>query len=315
MDLVGTSFDRANLGNAQVQHAKLSYAQLNSTNLNGASFVNADLGGAGLSNARLRLTDLRFASLTGANLSFTNFVRTSLSQANVTSATCWSTIFVNVDLSDVEGLAKITHFGPSSVDVDTLYKSGGKIPRVFLEGCGVPADLIDYLPSLIGAQDAIQYYSVFISYATADEAFCKRLHSRLRDEKLRVWFAPEDLEGGKKLHPQIMDAIQVHDRLLVVLSPNSMDSDWVRQEISAARDRERREGRQILFPIRLCGFEAIETWRCLDPRSGQDLGGEVREYFVPDFSNWKDHDNFESAFAKLLAALRAQERRDAEARG
>ena len=38
---------------------------------------------------------------------------------------------------------------------------------------------------------------------------------------------------------------------------------------------------------------------------GKDLAVEVREYFIPDFSNWKDHDSFEAAFARLQNDLRA----------
>jgi len=33
----------------------------------------------------------------------------------------------------------------------------------------------------------------------------------------------------------------------------------------------------------------------------------VREYFIPDFCTWKDHDAFEVAFARLLRDLRAAE--------
>jgi hypothetical protein len=32
----------------------------------------------------------------------------------------------------------------------------------------------------------------------------------------------------------------------------------------------------------------------------------IREYFIPDFSNWKDHDAFESSFARLLKDLRGK---------
>jgi len=32
----------------------------------------------------------------------------------------------------------------------------------------------------------------------------------------------------------------------------------------------------------------------------------LREYHIPDISNWKNHDAFESAFADLLRDLRAQ---------
>ena len=36
---------------------------------------------------------------------------------------------------------------------------------------------------------------------------------------------------------------------------------------------------------------------------------EVRGYFIPDFSNWKDHDSFAAAFDKLLKDLRAAEKK------
>ncbi len=32
---------------------------------------------------------------------------------------------------------------------------------------------------------------------------------------------------------------------------------------------------------------------------------EVREYFIPDFSNWQGHDAFEKAFQKLQKDLKA----------
>ena len=85
--------------------------------------------------------------------------------------------------------------------MDTLVRSRGKIPEAFLRGCGVPDALIANLPALIGAMEPIQFYSCFISYSTKDQDFAERLHSKLRDKGLRVWFAPEDIQGGKK-HPR-----------------------------------------------------------------------------------------------------------------
>jgi hypothetical protein len=32
---------------------------------------------------------------------------------------------------------------------------------------------------------------------------------------------------------------------------------------------------------------------------------EVREYFIPDFSNWKDHDSYQTAFGRLVSDLKA----------
>jgi hypothetical protein len=152
---------------------------------------------------------------------------------------------------------------------------------------------------------AIEFYSCFISYSGRDEEFARRLCSRMREAELRVWFAPEDMKGGDKIYNQIDRAIQIHDRLLLVLSESSMQSKWVELEIRRARKVELREERRKLFPIRLVGYEALQEWICIDSTTGEDLAEEVRSYFIPDFSNWKGHDDFERAFARLLADLKA----------
>lgn len=77
--------------------------------------------------------------------------------------------------------------------------------------------------------------------------------------------------------------------------------------IRRAREAERKEGRRKLFPIRLTDFRTLEEWKCPDSKSGQDLAEEVRQYFIPDFSNWKDPDDFEKAFERLLRDLKAEE--------
>ena len=51
-----------------------------------------------------------------------------------------------------------------------------------------------------------------------------------------------------------------------------------------------------------------QAWKCFDADSGKDLAVEVREYFIPDFSDWKVHDAFEKAFDTLLRDLKAEEK-------
>ena len=87
-----------------------------------------------------------------------------------------------------------------------------------------------------------------------------------------------------------------------------MNSEWVKTELRKARQAELREQRpgQKLFPIRLVSLDRIRDWNCFDADTGKDLAVELREYHIPDFSNWKNHDAFESAFADLLRDLRAQ---------
>lgn len=46
-------------------------------------------------------------------------------------------------------------------------------------------------------------------------------------------------------------------------------------------------------------FDTLHDWTCFDADTGKDLAVEVREYVMPnDFSNWKNHDAFESASSK-----------------
>ena len=50
----------------------------------------------------------------------------------------------------------------------------------------------------------------------------------------------------------------------------------------------------------------IKNWRGDDAETGEDLAEKIREYHISDFSNWKNHDGFESTFTDLLRDLRAQ---------
>ncbi len=310
-DLSGADLKAAYLTCANLTGANLAGARLNRTCFHQANLTGANLTGADLTKARLHKTNLTGANLTGADLTGAqlggaDLTGVDLTQANLTNASCGATVFGSVNLSEAIGLDTIHHFSPSMVGVDTLYLSKGKIPEAFLHGCGVPDGLINYLPSLIGSQEAIQFYSCFISYSHKDEAFAEKLFSRMQAQHLRVWYAPEDMRAGRKIHEQIDEAIRIFDKLLLVLSEQSMKSEWVQTEIYKARQREIREKRRILFPIRLVDFEAIQQWECFDSDTGKDLAREIRAYFIPDFSDWRKKAAFEEAFERLLKDLRAE---------
>ena len=149
---------------------------------------------------------------------------------------------------------------------------------------------------------------LFISYSTKDQDFADRLYADLQAQGVRCWFSPNDAQGGKKLHDQIDDAIRVYDKLLLILSDASMASAWVETEICSARTKEEQQKRQMLFPIRLVPFDRIRQWKLFSADAGVDLAREIREYFIPDFSNWKDHDAYAAAFKGLFRDLKAGSR-------
>jgi uncharacterized protein YjbI with pentapeptide repeats len=317
LDLRGVNFGCINLQNANLQEADLRGARLGFANLQaawllGAYLCRADLRAANLINANLRDVDLTGTNLIGADATGADFGGAKLEDADMENLDVAYAHFVDCDLSSAKNLHLLEHYGPTSIGLDTIYKSRGKIPESFLRGCGVPESFITRMRSLVNAEDGLQFYSCFISHSTKDAEFATRLHGKMRDAHLRVWYAPEDMPGGKKLHEEIETQIRIYDKLLIVLSEHSLESEWVKTELRKAFQAERESERagkkkRKLFPVRLTDMERIKAWSCFDADSGKDLGVELREYFIPDFSRWKEHDQFEASFARLLKDLKADE--------
>ena len=166
----------------------------------------------------------------------------------------------------------------------------GRLPLAFLRGCGLPDRLIDYLPSLL--EEAVQYYSCFISYSSKDDALAKRLRADLQNNGVRCWFAPHDLPIGAKTWDAIDAAIRVRDKLLLILSKNAIASDWVEDEVGKAFAEERRRNQVVLLPVRIDEevMETAEPW-AVKLRDQRNIG---------DFQRWKDHDAYQQAFDRVL---------------
>ncbi len=313
-NLDSANLDGANLSGASLPHANLFSAYLPQADLRGAVLDWADLRLAHLPQAKLQDASLHgvrlgnalltMADLSGAKLCEATLIGANLEGSNFANARIGSTTFDGTDLSRVKGLEAVQHNGPSIVSIDTIYRSFGNIPLAFLRGAGVPENFIQYMPYLF-ADGAIQFYSCFISYSTKDQEFADRLYADLQNKGVRCWFAPHDMQAGKKLHEQIDAAIRMHERLLLILSPDSMNSEWVRTEIRNARKRERTEKKRVLFPVRLVPFEAIRDWELFDADEGKDLAVEIREYYIPDFRDW-NHDPYSEGLKNLLRDLKTE---------
>jgi len=106
--------------------------------------------------------------------------------------------------------------------------------------------------------------AIFISHASQDDPFVKELREALEDYGLIVWVDSRNLRGGAKLAPEIDDAIEQARQVIVVLSPNTINSPWVRKEIQKALETEQRrqgDGYRVI-PLLLPGVEpsALALW-------------------------------------------------------
>ncbi len=284
-NLSGAHLYKANLSGAHLSAADLYKANLSSTNLSAATFSHANLSGADLSGADLSGADLRRANLSGANLS----------SADLSSTTVEWTQFDNLDLRTVRGLETVEHRSPSSIGIDTIYRSQGHIPETFLRQAGVPDDFLTYIHSLVA--HPIEYYTCFISYSSRDQAFAERLYTDLQSKGVRCWFAPEDMKTGDKIRQRIDESIRLYDKLLLVLSEHSIASSWVEFEVEAALAKEDEKHALVLFPVRLDAavMQCTTSW----------AAHLKRMRHITDFTGWKHHDDYQKALTRLFRDLKA----------
>jgi hypothetical protein len=303
--MVGADLTGASLPQAILNGANLALVDLSGADLRGARLIEVDLSKAILTGANLSGADLFHATLFGTNLigarlfeaflTGARMVGADLTGANLTYAHLLETAFSDSRLTKVQGLEHCQHHGPSSIDFQTLEKSG-PLPTAFLRGVGLPDHLIDSLPSLLN--EAIQFYSCFISYSSKDQAFAERLHADLQNKGVRCWFAPHDMPIGAKIIDALDEAIRLRDKVLLVLSEGAIASDWVEGEVTRALDEERTRKQVVLFPVRIddAVMQTSEAWARL-LRGQRNIG---------DFSAWKEHDGYRKSFDRLMRDLRVE---------
>ena len=80
--------------------------------------------------------------------------------------------------------------------------------------------------------------TIFISHASEDGPIAQSLAAALEAQGLKTWLASRDVSIGANYAAEIFQNLVSSDYLLVVLSPNSIESAHVRREVSIAIDRK-----------------------------------------------------------------------------
>ncbi|MBV6342109.1 TIR domain-containing protein [Candidatus Magnetobacterium casense] len=79
---------------------------------------------------------------------------------------------------------------------------------------------------------------VFLSYSTVDAILAKEVRDYLEQKDIHVWQDVTHMSAGIFLHTQIAEAIAQVNHLVVLITPNSLGSDWVRDEMRLARRKK-----------------------------------------------------------------------------
>jgi len=127
--------------------------------------------------------------------------------------------------------------------------------------------------------------SVFISHNHIDKPFARRLSGDLAALGARVWLDEAEIKIGDSLFDKIEKALDEVNFLAVVLSPNSVASSWVREELKQA----------------LAGLLAGSSIKVL-PMLLKDctIPGFLREKLYADF---RDESKYDDSLAALASSI------------
>jgi hypothetical protein len=128
--------------------------------------------------------------------------------------------------------------------------------------------------------------SVFISHSHMDRSFAEKLANDLGKHGLDVWYSEWQMKPGDSLTRKVADGIISSGSMLVLLSKNSVQSEWVEKELSLALCDSLANKNVRILPV------LIET--CAFPRSFHFLGDTI----YADF-----RDDYNTALQRLLSAL------------
>jgi len=92
--------------------------------------------------------------------------------------------------------------------------------------------------------------SVFISYSSKDKRFARGIDRELKAYGLRTWIDEGELRIGDSLIWKISEAVDQADFFLVIISENSIESSWVRQELEIAMTQQLTQGRYKVLPVK-----------------------------------------------------------------
>ncbi|MDA1129440.1 MAG: pentapeptide repeat-containing protein [Chloroflexi bacterium] len=279
-NLSGCRMNPCHLYHANLREANLSQARLNGANLRGADLRGADLTGADLDravlseanltgaklvNANLSRASLAGANLTDADLTGASFARASLNRANMTNAICfnsdffqaqfWSvdltgtnfsgsqfgySIFQDCDLSDAKNLDQVRHDAPSTVGLDTLFRSNGQIPEAFLRGAGLPEAVFGFLQT--AEKDTTSLVNCFISCIDEEVEIANVLRDDLHSEGVRSWVFSQVARGNPLVSRQsdsdqeeVERWVRSFDKLVVLGSARSLEVEAVLNDITHAK--------------------------------------------------------------------------------
>ena len=100
---------------------------------------------------------------------------------------------------------------------------------------------------------------VFVSHSNLYKDFTQHLTVEMARHGMPFWYSQSNILGAQQWHDEIGDALKRCDWFLVILSPNSVQSMWVKRELIFALQQNRFENKIIPLLYQACDYENL-SW-------------------------------------------------------
>jgi hypothetical protein len=157
------------------------------------------------------------------------------------------------------------------------------------------------LAKLLNIEPLKNYYSVFVCFSARDGVFAKKLSDSLKKRGVDIYFFKDRYRSGEIKSVERQEIGQ-RDKILVILSENSITSDECQQELTLGI--EKKQGRlgnltnketvkDIFIPIKTDNYlwdvsESMLVSRLRNDRQGWDNVQIIRRQAISDFSEFRN---------------------------
>ncbi len=100
---------------------------------------------------------------------------------------------------------------------------------------------------------------VFLSHSSRDHRIAQHIVAVLTRHGINVWFAPRNIRGAQQWHDEIGGALRRCNWFVVLLSPHSVKSKWVKRELLYALQDDRYENHILCLRIAPCDHAQL-SW-------------------------------------------------------
>lgn len=100
---------------------------------------------------------------------------------------------------------------------------------------------------------------IFLSHSSEDQLFAATVADTVRQHGISVWYAPTNMIGAQEWQDEIGLALKRCDWFVVILSPNSVESMWVKRELQYALHQQRFQKKIVPILYLPCDSEIL-SW-------------------------------------------------------